>query len=144
MPGLVSGGVAGVEWRSAPERQQPGVTTSDRPYPSHEKRLVITNREVPEDLAVHTHCSLDQERRTGGPETPIDRGEFVDGVTGLLAEEAGKVDLILAQEMEAHAWGACGNAVGVIHLRNADEEVRWVDAALGHEPGEAATHLGLG
>ena len=133
-----------MERRSAPQRQQSRVPTSDRPYPSHEKRLVVPNGEVPEDLAVHAHCSLDQQRRTGGPETPIDRGEFVDGVTGLLAEEAGEVDLILAQEMQAHAGGAFGNAEGVIHLRNADEKLRRVDAALGHEPGEAAAHLGFG
>ena len=36
------------------------------------------------------------------PESPVDRGELVDQVTGLLAEEAGQVDLILAEEMEAH------------------------------------------
>ena len=37
------------------------------------------------------------------PETPVDRGELVDEVAGLLAEEPGEVDLILAEEMEAHA-----------------------------------------
>ena len=77
------------------------------------------------------------------PETPIDRRELVDDVTRLLAEEASEVDLMLAEEMEAHSRRTLGHAEGVVHLRDADEEVGRVDAALRHEAGEAATHVRL-
>ena len=83
-------------------------------------------------------------RRPRGAEPPVDPGKFVDQVTGLLAEQPGDAYLILAQEMEAHPRSALGDPEGVVDLRDAHEEVRGIDAALGHEPGEAAAHFGIG
>ncbi len=67
--------------------------------------------------------------------------EFVDDVTRLLSEEASEVDLMPAEEMETHARRTLGHAEGVIDLRNADQEVRRVDAALRDEAGQAAAHV---
>jgi hypothetical protein len=88
-----------------------------------------------EDLPFHADGGVHQQRRAGGPETPIDRCEFVDDVTRLLSEEASEIDLMPAEEMETHARRTLGHAEGVIDLRNADQEVRWVDAALCDEAG---------
>ena len=64
---------------------------------------MIADGEMAEYLALHAHRGIHQEGRPRRAEAPIDRGELVDQVTGLLAEEAGQVDLILTEEMEAHS-----------------------------------------
>ena len=105
---------------------------------------MITNGEMAEDLALHADGSVHQQRCAGRSETPIDRREFVDHVARLLAEEAGEVDLMPAEKVQAYARRPLGDAEGVIHLRNADEEVGRVDAALRHESRQASTHFRFG
>ena len=75
-----------------------------------EEILVIADGEMPEDLAFHADGGVHQQGRPGGAEPPVDRGELVDQVTGLLAERASEVYLILAQEMEARCQSWLGGA----------------------------------
>ena len=60
----------------------------------HEEGLVVADGEVAEDLALHAHRRVHEQGRPGGAEPPVDRGELVDLVPGLLAEEARQVDLV--------------------------------------------------
>ena len=64
---------------------------------------MVTDGEVAEDVALRADRGVHQERRTGRAEAPVDGGELVDHISGLLAEETCQVDLILPEEVEAHA-----------------------------------------
>ena len=103
LPGGSQAGWPGWSWGSAPERQQTVPPTGDSPDTPHHECFMITDGEMAEDLALHADGSVHQQRCAGRAETPIDRREFVDHVARLLSEEAGEVDLMPAEEMQAHA-----------------------------------------
>ena len=91
-------------WRGgAPEGEQPGMSARHRAHGTHKECLVIADGEMPEDLALHADGGVHQQRCPRGTEPPVDRGELVDQVTRLLAEQAGDAYLILTQEMQAHS-----------------------------------------
>ena len=85
-----------------------------------------------------------QKGRPGGAQPPVDRSELVHQVAGLLAEETGETDLVLAEQVQANSQGRARDAQRMVHRRDAQQEVGRVDAALGHEPGKAAAHFFVG
>ncbi len=67
------------------------MSARNRAHPTHEECLVIADGEVAQDLALRADGGVHQQGRPGGAEPPVDRGELVDQVTGLFAEQAGEV-----------------------------------------------------
>ena len=82
-----------------------------------------------------------EHRHPPGTGLPVDVGELVDRVTGLRAEVPGEILVVVAQDVHDEQVGALRGLVGVVALREADEEVRGIDAALGGEPDEATRLL---
>ena len=64
---------------------------------------MVADREVSQYRALHADRSVHQEGGSRRAQAPIDRGELVDQVPCLFAEEPCHVDLIPTQEVEAHA-----------------------------------------
>lgn len=73
-----------------------------RPGGADEKAFVIADGEVTEDLAFECHGDVGQQWRPGRPDPPVDGGELVHRVAGLLAEEPSHADLVVAEEMQSH------------------------------------------
>ena len=129
------------EWRGAAVGEDAAVAARHRADGPHQEGHVVAHGEVAEDVALHADGCVDEQGCTSGAEPPVDRGELVHQVPSLLAEQARQVHLFLAEQVEPHPRRALGDAQRVVGLRDAYEEVRRVDAALGGEAGQAAAHL---
>ena len=84
---------------------------------------------------------LPQSSSTGrvrGTRPPTAALELVHLVTGLRPEELGQIGGVVRNQVHHHHLGVAGRAVGTVLLRDAYEEARWADAALGREAHEAA------
>jgi hypothetical protein len=99
---------------------------------------MISHRDLPENGADHS-------ARTGGKQwhpirtrRPVAARELVYFVPGLGAEEACELDLILGNQVDRDLRRFAGNGVGMVLLRDADDEPRRLDAALGNESNETA------
>jgi hypothetical protein len=119
------------------------MATFHRSLAAHEERLVVAYGGVAVDVALHAHRRLRQEWSPRGAQPPVALGELVDQVAGLLAEEPGHVLLVTTEEVHAHTESVFGHAERVIDPRDAHEEIRGVDAALGDEAGQASAHIAV-
>jgi catechol 2,3-dioxygenase-like lactoylglutathione lyase family enzyme len=120
------------------------VVSGHRPYCPHQEGFVVAHREVAQHLALHADGSVHQEGRPCCAEPPVDGRELVDDVPRLFPEEARHCALVGPEKVEPHPRRALSDREGVVHLRDAHQEVGRVDAALRHESRQAAAHVVVG
>src|SRR5450759_2681292 len=100
---------------------------------------VVTWVDSVHDLTCEPSPTPDEHRGAAvRPGPPVAKGEFVDLVTRLLAEEPGQVGVGGSESVDHHKVGILRKVERAVELRDADVPAWRVNAALGRESHQTA------